>query len=125
MTDFSQLVTLTPLCFFSPPPLVLLQQAPLKKDRLIDEQLNGAGVAEVPVELVEGTRSSGSLSSTGSKSESDDENSRAQLQHALQQESASSSAPLGSNKLDRREELLMKLRAVEEAIERKLNAGKS
>ncbi|KAJ6219260.1 hypothetical protein RDWZM_005072 [Blomia tropicalis] len=99
-------------------------QTSLKKDKTIDEQLNGE-LFEDQFET-NNSRSSAKFSS-GSKSNahSDDDayslKSPILLDDAL---SSSSSNNNSGNRLHRREELLLKLKAVEDAIERKLGSKK-
>lgn len=113
----------------------------MKKDRLIDEQLNGEELKSPPETMVEDMETNHSVSSSkfssksinNSKSHSEDEDVMKPNMSFLPQQvregnvdlsssssSSSNSNNHGSNKMHRREELLMKLKAVEEAIERKL-----
>lgn len=122
-----------------------LQQTSLKKDRLIDEQLNGDEVkspgAESLADEMEMNHSVSSKfsskSASHSQSHSEDEevmkpNMAALPLHvresSIDHHSSGSSSPnsnsQSSDKFNRREALLKRLKQVEEAIERKLNKKK-
>ena len=105
-----------------------MQQTSLKKDRLIDEQLNGGEPFELEDMEANNSRSSkfSSGKSVNSKSHSEDEDSKNPIRTHKDSSSSSTSSTnnSGGSKMHRREELLLKLKAVEEAIERKLNSKK-